>query len=270
MKSIRQCLLVCLSASALLSVASKVSAADRDDQIESTFKNSYIYRTQLKNTDLSFDADGGVVTLKGKVDNDEQRRLAEDTARAIPGVEQVKNEVRVTNEPKESSDEWIATKVRGSLLFHRNVSLTDTKVAVNNGVVSLAGTAKNEAEKALAGEYAADVTGVKRVDNKISIAANHETSSSNESRTTKPVARESSDRTAGDKIDDASITAQLKYALGVRRSTSALHTNVTTENGVVTIRGEAKNAAEKDLVSQLAKEIDGVRDVRNNMTVQGS
>jgi len=45
---------------------------------------------------------------------------------------------------------------------------------------------------------------------------------------------------------------------------------VTTENGVVTIRGEAKNAAEKDLVSQLAKEIDGVRDVRNNMTVQGS
>jgi osmotically-inducible protein OsmY len=36
----------------------------------------------------------------------------------------------------------------------------------------------------------------------------------------------------------------------------------------VTITGEAKNSAEKDLVTKIAENIDGVRSVRNDMTVQ--
>lgn len=294
---------------------STASAEDRDDRIEDAFQKSHVYRTQLKNLGVDADSDAGVVTLSGKVENDDQKRLAEDTVRAIPGVQRVNNQIRVTNEPKESSDEWIATKVRGSLLFHRNVGITQTDVTVRNGVVMLTGTAKSEAEKSLAGEYAADVKGVTRVDNKIEVVSSDagvgrrvdsnvdalEADSEREARRVRAEARSDADRlrgdaregtaearaelkedaaeakresrqagrSVGDKIDDASITAQLKYALSVRRSTSAMHTDVTTENGVVTIRGDAKTAAEKDLVTQLAKGIEGVRDVRNQMTVAG-
>ena len=41
----------------------------------------------------------------------------------------------------------------------------------------------------------------------------------------------------GDKIDDASITAEVKSSLLSHHSTSALHTTVSTTDGVVTVGG---------------------------------
>jgi osmotically-inducible protein OsmY len=72
----------------------------------------------------------------------------------------------------------------------------------------------------------------------------------------------------GEKIDDASITAQVKMALLNHSSTSALETKVETTNGVVTLSGKARNAAEKDLVTKLVKDINGVKSVKNRMTVE--
>jgi hyperosmotically inducible periplasmic protein len=77
-------------------------------------------------------------------------------------------------------------------------------------------------------------------------------------------------RTAGEKIDDASITAQVKMALLFHRSTSALQTKVETKHGVVTLGGKARNAAEKDLVSKLVTDIKGVKSVNNRMTIEES
>jgi len=50
-------------------------------------------------------------------------------------------------------------------------------------------------------------------------------------------------------------------------STSALHTTVSTTDGVVTVGGVAKNEAEKTLVTKLATDINGVSSVINNMTI---
>jgi osmotically-inducible protein OsmY len=75
------------------------------------------------------------------------------------------------------------------------------------------------------------------------------------------------DSTVGDKIDDASITAEVKSSLLSHRSTSALHTKVSTADGVVTLSGLANNAAEKSLVTKLATDINGVTSVVNNMTI---
>jgi osmotically-inducible protein OsmY len=76
-----------------------------------------------------------------------------------------------------------------------------------------------------------------------------------------------SDSTLGDKIDDASITAQVKSSMLSHHSTSAIHTKVTTSDGVVTVSGVAKNAAEKSLVTKLVTDINGVSSVINNMTI---
>ncbi|HEU5079879.1 MAG TPA: BON domain-containing protein [Opitutaceae bacterium] len=255
----------------LLIGSSSLFASDTDDRIEDAFKNSHVYKTQLANTNIRIDADDGVVVLKGNADNADQRRLAEDTANGLPGVTRVDNQITVANEPKEASDDWIALKVRGALLFHRNVSAADTKVMVHNGVVTLTGTAKSDAEKALSEEYAKDIKGVQRVDNQLRVVEASDRAAAraeaNADRST--LDRNSLDaRTTGDKIDDASITAQLKSALAVRKSTSALRTSVTTRDGVVTITGDAKNGAQKDLVTKIAENIEGVRSVNNNMTVQ--
>jgi len=73
--------------------------------------------------------------------------------------------------------------------------------------------------------------------------------------------------TTGDKIDDASITADVKSTLLSHHSTSAVQTTVSTTDGVVTVGGTAKNAAEKSLVTKLATDINGVTSVINNMTI---
>jgi len=257
-------------ASLLLTTGSLFADSAQDHQAEEAFRSSHIYRTQLENTNVSIDVSHGVATLKGSVENDDQRSLADDTARSLPGVERVDNRIRVTNEPKESSDDWISLKVRSALLFHRNVSATNTHIAVHDGVVTLTGTAHSDAEKALSEEYAKDVKGVRRVENDLQVitpAEEHaEHADHMDNRHDHNLATEQ--RSAGDRIDDASITAQIKSSLAVRKSTSALHTNVTTRDGVVTLTGEARNGAEKDLVTKIAENIDGVRSVHNEMSIQ--
>jgi len=69
-------------------------------------------------------------------------------------------------------------------------------------------------------------------------------------------------------IDDTSITAQVKYALLADSNTSAVHTKVATDHGVVIITGEADSAAQKDIVTRLAQSVRGVKSVNNLMTVR--
>jgi hyperosmotically inducible protein len=79
---------------------------------------------------------------------------------------------------------------------------------------------------------------------------------------------EKTPQTSGEEIDDASITAQVKMALLLHRSTSTLHTTVDTKHGVVTVSGKAKKVAEKDLVSKLVNDVHGVKSVNNRMTIE--
>ncbi|MFM2082491.1 MAG: hypothetical protein RL380_1182 [Verrucomicrobiota bacterium] len=235
--------------SSILITSSPVRANDTDDRIEFAAAKSYCFKTYLKGDSIKTESKNGAVTLTGTVAEVSHKSLAENS---LPGVKTVDNQLKVSGEePAEHSDAWISMKVKTTLLFHRNVSASGTTVYVKDGVVTLQGEAKNLAEKELTGEYASDVDHVKSVKNDMTITKS--------SATPKP--------TLGDKIDDASITAQVKSALLTHRSTSALHTTVTTTDGVVTVSGIAKNDAEKSLVTKLATDINGVTSVINNMTL---
>jgi hyperosmotically inducible periplasmic protein len=122
---------------------------------------------------------------------------------------------------------------------------------VKDGVVFLSGEATSTAQKELTTEYARDVEGVKEVRNNMTVGRSTTTSG----------------ETLGEKIDDASITAQVKASLLAHRSTRALKTKVHTRDGVVTLTGVARNAAEKSLVTKLASDVHGVVSVINNMTI---
>ena len=75
-------------------------------------------------------------------------------------------------------------------------------------------------------------------------------------------------RTVGEKIDDASTTAQVKMTLLYHRSTSALNTKVETKRGVVILYGKAGNAAELHLATKLANDVHGVKGVNNRMAIE--
>jgi len=44
-------------------------------------------------------------------------------------------------------------------------------------------------------------------------------------------------------------------------------TEVTTKDGIVTLQGDATSQAQKDLTTELVKDVEGVKDVQNEMTV---
>ena len=64
------------------------------------------------------------------------------------------------------------------------------------------------------------------------------------------------------------LTAQTKTTLLFRKSTHALATRVRPRNGVVTLHGQAGSAAERDLATRIAEDINGVKRVDNLMTVR--
>lgn len=241
-----------------------------DRRIEDTAKNSYNFN-QVLDKKVEVKVRDGVATLTGKVQDESQRQLAENTVSGLQGVTRVNNEIKVEGGAREGSDDWIAMKIRGALLARANVSFADTKVNVTNGSVLLTGTAESVAQKELTEAYVKDIQGVRTVNNQIRVVEKADRAAVNadvnRDADNRRAVRTDDDR-ARDKIDDASITAQIKYELLSHRSTSALKTNVNTVNGKVIISGDATSDAEKDLVTKLAKNVRGVTDVDNNMNVR--
>lgn len=236
---------VAMATAALLITVVPLFASETDDKIESSFKKSYVYKTYLKDEHIAINSKDGAVTLSGDVLEASHKPMAQDTVEALPGVKSVDNNIVVKND---KSDKWLKMKVQTALVFHSNVNARKTEVSVKNGVVTLKGKATSQAQKELATEYVKDVEGVKGVKNEMAIVKPNDTIS--------------------EKIDDASITAQVKMTLMMHKSTGVIRTGVTTDNGVVTLSGQANNDAERDLVTKLTENVDGVKNVFNKMTVE--
>ena len=236
--------------SSLMATSAVALFASTDSKIEDAAKASYNYRTVLDGK-VTVKSNDGIVTLTGIVADRDMKSMAEDTVSNLPGVQRVDNQITLDPALKEHSVSWIALKLHTQLIVRADVSNANTTINVKDGVVTLTGTAENQAQKDLTGEYAKEIDWVKSVKNDLVVTAS-------------PTKSE----TVGESIDDASITTQVKYALFSHKSTSALKTKVATNDGVVVISGEANNDAEKTLVTKLTKSIRGVKSVSNDMTVK--
>jgi osmotically-inducible protein OsmY len=75
------------------------------------------------------------------------------------------------------------------------------------------------------------------------------------------------DRTAGEVIDDAAITASVKAKLLEDERTKGFDINVDTKNGVVTLKGGADSLMSKTSATDIATTTDGVVSVNNELTV---
>jgi hyperosmotically inducible protein len=225
-----------------------------DKQIEMTAKSSYNFHTVL-NDKVKAESSDGNVTLTGTVQDENQKALAENTVNELPNVRHVDDQISVDSPGADHSDGWLSFKIHTMLMVKAHVSATNTHVAVADGVVTLTGTADSAAQKELTETYVKDIDGVKSVTDDITV--NDRTYTDEKGHTATPST-----------VDDASITAQVKWALTTHKSTSALKTKVRTEGGVVTISGDADSDAEKALVTRLAEDVGGVKSVDNDMMVK--
>ncbi len=271
MKTTNQAKWAALVVGGILVGGADAQAAETDDRIAAAARSSYVFQTYLKDDRIEIESTAGIVTLTGMVAKDTHKAMAERVVESLPGVKVVHNRLAVRGETAaERSDTWISARVTSTLTFHRNVDGERTKVVTKNGRVTLSGEATSAAQRDLTAEYAKDVHGVKGVTNNMTVVK---------------VAKGPEDKTIANKIgdsvssvgeamggvkesiDDASITALVKMTLLYHQSTSALHTTVKTNDGVVTLGGQAKNAAERDLATKLIGDVRGVRTVVNDMAI---
>jgi len=117
-------------------------------------------------------------------------------------------------------------------------------VETKNGMVSLRGKVENAAEKQAAEEIARGIEGVKGVRNELQVVPG----------TAKELVE----------VKDDEITTQVKTRLETDGKLKSV--DVRTDNGVVTLTGRLPNITDSARASQMAREVPGVRSVRNDTT----
>lgn len=142
------------------------------------------------------------------------------------------------------TDSWLTSKTKIALFADSRVSGTSVNVETQEGTVFLRGTVDTDAAKSAAEEIAQGIDGVKRVRNELQVVA--------------PRARKMVE------ARDDDLTTRVETRL--HDDPRLKHVDVRVDNGVVTLQGEVATIADSARASQLAREIPGVRAVKNDVT----
>ena len=83
-----------------------------------------------------------------------------------------------------------------------------------------------------------------------------------------PAVTSATGKSAGNNIDDATITASVKTKLVGEKASNLTRVDVDTNNGTVYLNGTVESAEQKSKAEQLAWQASGVKTVVNNLQIQ--
>lgn len=143
-------------------------------------------------------------------------------------------------------DSAITAKVKAALVDHDAIKSTDISVKTDNKVVTLSGTVDNQSQSDQAASLAKGVEGVSSVDNKLTI-------------------REGKADSMKGYAGDAATTSEVKAKLLADDIVPSRKVKVETTDGVVTLTGTVESKAQVERAESIAKAIDGVKSVENDL-----
>lgn len=85
----------------------------------------------------------------------------------------------------------------------------------------------------------------------------------------RPALERDENRSVAERIEDASLGARVKEALASNRSLRAFYFDLEVIGGHVTLRGDVSTEGQYDRAAAVAEEVDGVKAVANEVTVEG-
>ena len=251
-----------------LLTASSFSYADAKQDIldarqETQIWTTYALSPYLRASDIKVTVHDGKATLTGKVDEDVNKDLAKEIALGVSGIKDVDNQITVHSDysPKgstsygESVDDVTITAGVKSKLFWSKHSYLSTKVETKAGRVSLTGNVDSKEARELAGRLAANTRGVVGVKNDITVGDKDDGKSATGAKV-KNVAADTSKTVA-----DAWITTKVKSNYLYSSNVSGSAIDVSTNGGVVTLKGNVGSGAERALAVELAENVRGVKSV---------
>jgi osmotically-inducible protein OsmY len=145
-----------------------------------------------------------------------------------------------------STDSSIESAAKKSHVFTSYLKDDDIKVQAKDGEVTLTGSVATESHKSMAGDTVSNLPKVKNVDNQLKVKGDSPKEMSN-----------------------TWLLAKVKTTLLFHSSVSAT-TEVDVKDGIVTLSGAAENQAQKELTTEYTMDIEGVKDVKNKMTLPKS
>ncbi len=147
------------------------------------------------------------------------------------------------------SDANLTGSVKSALISNDATKARQINVETKGGVVQLSGFVDSEAAKTAAETTAKNVEGVTKVQNNLSIR--------------------DPDRSTGEAVDDTVIAAKVKSEIAGKAGLgTASDVNVEVNAGIVELSGFVATSAEKTDAAAAARSINGVKDVRNNISVK--
>ena len=155
----------------------------------------------------------------------------------------------------EARDAWIHGSAQTSLMLNTNLNAFRISSSVEDGVVTLEGEVATSTDKALAEELVEGIDGVSRVNNNLEVRDEDD---------------DDDDDNGGVRatLNDGRIFTVLKSRLLMSGDVSGRDIEVEVDEGVVTLSGEVENSSERDLAVEMARNTNGVADVRDNLTVR--
>jgi hyperosmotically inducible protein len=208
----------------------------------------------------------GLVTLYGSVPTATEKAKAEQAARSVEGMRDVRNLLQVVSTPTQKvvaiSDEAVEKSVSGALTADPALADSSIKVqSVNKGVVLLSGSAKTLSDHVRALEDARRIDGVRRVASEIQSPNTFADAEIWRDGKYDPAL---SQRSAS---SDMWITTDVKMRLLASSKTPGFDINVDTVNGEVTLFGVVDSQATKDAANAEARKVDGVKSVANDLQI---
>lgn len=153
-----------------------------------------------------------------------------------------------------NADTRMEATIETSIFLNRHLNPFEIDADVQKGTAYLRGTVDEAVDKDLAEEIARSVDGVTSVKNEIVVEKNYE-------------APKRKGPTLASRIADATTTASVKSRLLWNRNTHGLDIDVDTMQGMVTLQGTVRSAAESELATKIAENTSGVRAVKNKLAV---
>ncbi len=237
----------------------KVQGGDRsDDVIRRDLRNLLESSRPAAAKNIDMDVEDGHVTLRGRIDNWNTRRLVENYARDVRGVRSIENEIEVgPDQRQERSDNEIASAILSRFQNDAMLYDADIKAEVRNGRVQLSGEVASAAARSQAIRNA-DVPGV------VSISADELEVEPDQQR-----ARTSSDRRRRVvRRSDEETAEGIEQALGYDPALGNDQVDVEVEDGVAYLTGTVDSLSAKRAASRQARDIHGVYRVRNTLRVR--
>lgn len=147
------------------------------------------------------------------------------------------------------SDSATTAKVKSALLEDKAIKSGDISVATTNGAVTLSGFVGSQEVATHAVQIAGKTEGVKSVSDKLQI-------------------KDNDTQSVGSYADDTVTTSSVKAKLLADDIVPSRKVKVETHEGVVQLSGEVDNQAQAARAESIAKAVDGVKSVKNDLTVK--